>query len=242
MRRAILAATAAGLAAAHAAAGAALAEQPPPVPPAVDAPLFTQELWDSLPPLDASMMAWVGSRLSGVDATKVRELSFEDADAVIGQAVARGYAGSDLFSDRGLRTDRLFLLREAETKKIFDRYEMRVLTLPSGVTENGEPYAVQGLLLGGGRVALMYSLSEFEFHNPYFPKYKFRFRDPVVYTIRGDGDLGMEGASVKVHLLWTKINRFVKVPPDDVRVETSLGSTTDPLSSIRRKDPTVASR
>lgn len=213
----------------------ALFEQVPPVPDPVDAPLFTKDLWDGLPPIDPGLASWLGGRVPGVDARQVRELPGALAEELLEQAVARGYAGSDVFSDRGLLTPRLFFLREADVQRLFDRYEMRFLSLPSGETTRGERYAMQGLLLGAGRVVCLYSLSEFEFRNPYFPSRKFKFREPVVYTIRGPADLGMQGAEVNWNLVWPNINRFVKIAPDRIRIETSLGSAEESLEPIRRK-------
>ncbi|MBI4345816.1 MAG: hypothetical protein HY553_03110 [Elusimicrobia bacterium] len=209
--------------------------QVPPVPEPVDAPLFSRELWGELPPLDPLLASWLRARYPGTQTAMVRRLEFDRGDAVMAQAVARGYAGSDLFSDSGLRGPWLYFIYGDDVRRLFDHYELRVVTLPSGQTDDGEPYEMQGLLLGGGKVVAIYSLSEFEFHNPYFPSHKFRFRDPVVYTIRGRADLGIDGAWVKWKILWPKMDRFVKVSPTEVRVETSLGSTTDPLRPIRRK-------
>lgn len=212
-----------------------LGAQVPEVPPAVDAPLFTKEVWDGLAPLGRDMAGWIATRLPGVDSTRVRELGGDAAEEILTQAVARGYAGSDLFSDRGLRTSRMFFIRHADVQRLFDRYEMRFLTLPSGDTTGGERYEMQGLLLGAGRVVCLYNLSEIEFRNPYFPSRKFKLHDPVIYTIQGDADFGMEGVEVNANLLWPDINRFVKIAPDKVRVETSLGSKEESLEPIKRR-------
>lgn len=220
------------LAALSAGAGAL---QVPPVPEPVDAPLFTGELFDELPELEPAMESWLQTRLPGTATALARRLGLNEADQLLGQAVARGYCGSDVFSDPGLRGPRLFFIYQDDVQSLFDRYDLRFLTLPSGDTDSGERYEMQGLLLGGGRVVVLYSLSEFEFHNPYFPSHRFRFREPVIHTIRGPADLGIDGAWVKWKFLWPKMDRFVKISPTEVRVETSLGSTTDPLRPIERR-------
>lgn len=207
----------------------------PLVPEAVDTPLFTTELWDALRPVDAPMAAWLRARIPGVDASQVHEMTADQADHVLSEAVARGYSGSDLFSDRGLRTSRMYLARQADVELIFNRYEMRVLTLPSGQTLQGQPYRLQALLLGNGRVVCLYDVPEFELRNPYFPKRKFRFHDPIVYTILGPADLGMKGIEVNWNLVWPDINRFVKIGPNTVRVETSLGAAEEDLQPISRR-------
>lgn len=210
-------------------------EEVPLVPDPVDAPLFNKELWDGLAPIDPGLASWLVSRVPGIDAGQARELPGAQAERLLEQAVARGYSGSDVFTDRGLRAPRLFFLREADVQRLFDRYEMRFLSLPSGETTRGERYVLQGLLLGADRVVCLYSLSEFEFRNPYFPSRKFKFREPVIYTIRGPADLGMQGAEVNWNLVWPNINRFVRIAPNKVRVETSLGSAEESLEPIRRK-------
>lgn len=215
---------------------AALASaEAPPLGNVVDAPLFTPELYHELLPVEPAVTVWLQGRLPGVRLDTARHLDLGHADGILGQAVARGYTGSDVFSDAGLRSDRLYFMYAEEVRALFDRYEMHVITLPYGETSGGGRYECQGLLLGGNRVILLYNLPEFEFHNPFFGKHEFRFHDPVIHTIRGPGDLGIDNAWVKWQFLWPKLNRFVKINETDVRVETSLGSTTDPLVPITRR-------
>jgi hypothetical protein len=197
--------------------------------------VFPSAVWDGLQALDTPTFGWLLNRLPGLKIENIRSLPLEATRALMDDAVARGYSGTDLFSDGGLRSPISFLIRQDVLATIFEEYEVRVLNLATGMTLDGRRYDMQAMLLGNGRVEILYNLNDFEFENPYYPGTKYTFKNRLTYTIRGPGDLGVKGASLDHGIIKPTIERFVKVGPDKVRVETNWGARTKPLEPLLKR-------
>jgi len=196
------------------------------------APLLPARLWDSLPVPDARTLAGLATRIPGLDTGKVRELTPEAIDQVLGEAVTRGYAAIDLFSDDGLRTDRVYYAPQQTLAQAFSKYLMRAITLISGRSDDGTPFHMQALVMGSGRVEMLYDQDQFTFDNP-LCEGSYTLRSRVSHVVQAPGDLLVEGVVANVSLLHARVRRFVKISKDQVRVETSLGSRDKPLFPIR---------
>ncbi|MBI4347332.1 MAG: hypothetical protein HY553_10785, partial [Elusimicrobia bacterium] len=196
---------------------------------------FTAEAWSLLPAPDQPTLDWLAVRIPGVKAARVREMTADGIEATLAEAVARGQSPTDLFSDAGLRDERLLLVRGEALSGAFERYEIPVITLAAGRTTSGQDYRMDALLLGDGRVEMLYDKADFRIKNPYFNDYDYTLAARVSYGILGAGDMSVSGVTVEAGLVRPKITRFTKLGSDRIRVETSWGSREKPLLPIRRR-------
>ena len=213
-----------------AAAAAAAPEAPETVPSVVPA-----GLWATLSAPDAATLSFLSSRIPGLNAGAVRVLPLQAADAMFAAAAARAESPLDFFTDSGFRGEGVFYIAQADIQTIFARYEIHVLTSPAGTAKDGKPYAMQALVLGGGRVDALYDKDQFDFENPLFPGHSYKAASLVSQRINGPGDVAVEGVWVHAGLVTPKITRVVKLSATEGRVETNYGNRTRPVSAIRRR-------
>jgi hypothetical protein len=221
------------------------AELPPaaavPVPQsaAVQAPpssasVVPAGLWATLQAPDAATLAALSSRIPGLDAGAVRVLPLAAADALLDAAAARGQSPLDFFTDPAFRGDAAYYLDQAAVAALFARYDIRGLTPASGTTTDGRPFAVQGFVVGGGRIDILYNLDQFILENPLFPGHKYKLAERVTERIQGPGDMTIDGIWVRFGPMTPKILRIVRLSPTKSRVETNYGSLEKPIYLIRR--------
>ncbi len=211
----------------------------PQVPPASGS-LVPAGLWASLPAPDAATLSWLAVRVPGLDAAAVRQMSPDGAEAIFSAAAARGASGLDLFTDAGFRGSEIYYLSGDLVRTMFDRYQMRALTPASGVTVDGKPFRIVGLLIGGGRIRVLYDLGNFEFVNPDFPDGTYTLAGDVDQTIAGPGDLIVNGVWVHVRVfilgrVTARIERLTKTGPAEALVTTDHGDRTKPLHPVVRR-------
>ena len=201
-----------------------------PVPadaPAADAPrraapsVVPAALYETLAAPDAAALARLSSRIPGLNAAAVRVLPLAAADAMFAAAAARGESPLDFFTDAGFRRTRGVLhLGEADIQAVFSRYEIHVLTSPSGTAKDGKRFVMQALVLGGGRVDALYDRDQFDFDNPLFPGHSYKAAGRVTQRIQGAGDVAVEGVWVHAGPFTPRITRVVKLTETEGRVET----------------------
>jgi len=216
-----------------------------PVPeaaPAADAPapealpsVVPAGLYATLKAPDAQTLSMLTSRIPGLDAAKVRVLPPAAADAMFGAAADRGESPLDFFTDSAFRGDEVYYIAQADIQAVFSRYEIRVLTSPSGVAKDKKPYAMQALVLGGGAVYALYDRDKFDFDNPLFPDHSYRSASVVSQRIQGPGDVAVDGIWVHAGPFTPRITRVVKLSATEGRVETSMGDRTRPVTPIVRR-------
>lgn len=214
-----------------------LAQVPVPAAAPRSAPrpaLLPAELWASLPAPEPRELERLARRVPGLDRSKVRQLTPEAGEQLFANALARGQAPIDLFTDPLFRGPQLYYVPHALLKDLFSRYEVKVLTLVEGRTTSGQPYKMEALLAGAGRVEAHYSLDQFRSANTFFEG-EFTFSSRVVQTILGPGDIAIEGIVAHVAFLSPAIQRMVKTGPRSILVETSLGSRERVIDLIRRR-------
>lgn len=203
-------------------------------PPLSAAPLVGPTLWPSLPRADARAVAQLKQRAPEVAPASVKMLTLPAAEGLLKNALARGASALDVFTDPGLREPgRLYYLSQETVAKLFARYNLHVLTPPSGTAKDGKPFTLQAVVMGAGRVVMLYDRDDFKFKHPDFG-HVFRSSGRVTQTIEGPGSLGVDGLSVDM-LLHPKIRRLVKVDAQTVRVETSRGNRQSKVSPITKR-------
>lgn len=196
--------------------------------------LFSDALWARLPAPDAATLQWLLGRVPDLRTDMVREIDSAALESVLERAVERSYIPTDLFTDPGLREPRVFLAREPILLRAFAAYEIPVVTLASGQTTSGEEYRLQALVLGAGRVEMLYDRDRFRIQNPYFSDHEYTLASRVSHGLEGPGDLSVSGITVEMFLR-PRITRFVKLSADRIRVETNLGSRERPARRIARR-------
>lgn len=214
---------------------------PPPAPPPASAPLppdsvVPADLYATLPAPDAATLAKLAARVPGLDTSAVRTLPENAIDAMLAAAVARGQSPLDFFTDPAFRGRTIYYLAPDVIAAVFARYEIRVMTPPSGKSTDGKPYAMQALLMGGGKIETLYDLDGFKTENPMFPGFTYKFSSRVTETILGPADMRIEGAWVRHGIVTPKITRVVKISPAEGRVETNYGDRVKPVYPLKRRE------
>lgn len=202
--------------------------------PVDQGPLFSDALWARLPAPDAATLQWLLGRVPDLRTDMVREIDSAALESVLEKAVERACIPTDLFTDPGLREPRVFLAREPILLRAFAAYEIPVVTLASGQTTSGEDYRLQALLMGAGRVEMLYDRHAFRIQNPYFSDHEYTLASRVSHGVEGPGDLTVSGITVEMFLR-PRITRFVKLSADRIRVETNLGSRERHARRIARR-------
>jgi hypothetical protein len=213
----------------------------PAAPPAADAPVAAlpsvvpAELYKTLASPDAATLSWLSSRLPNVNAGAIRVLPLAAADAMFAAAADRSESPLDFFTDAAFRGKEVFYIGQADIQTVFSRYEIRVLTSPSGTAKDGKPYAMRALVLGGGSVYALYDRDKFDFDNPLFPDHSYKAASIITQRIQGPGDVAVDGIWVHAGIVTPKITRVVKLSATEGRVETNYGSRNRPVTPIRRR-------
>jgi hypothetical protein len=205
--------------------------------PAAPAPAVVPAgLWASLAAPDAATLQWLAGRVPGLDAASVRTLTLEAADALFSAAVAQDLTPLDFFTDPAFRAQGAFYLSRETAAALFARYEMHAITPASGTTTDDKPFVMQALLVGNGRIDMLYDQDDFSFRNPVLDDDRYTLAARVTERIQGPGDLSIEGVSVKYGILKPIIRRITKISSTEARVETNFGSRDRPVLPIRRRD------
>jgi hypothetical protein len=90
------------------------------------------------------------------------------------------------------------------------------------------------MVVGGGRIDILYNLDQFSFDNPGLPGHAYKLAEHVVERIQGPGDLTLEGVWVHFGWLTPKLSRIIRLSPTKCRVETNHVGLEKPVFVIRR--------
>jgi hypothetical protein len=197
-----------------------------------DQPLITHAMWDAAKPLDAATARWIAGRVPGMDASKVREASYEQVSAVVAECVRRGYSNLDLFTDPGLRGDVAYYLSSATMARLYRDFNLAASLQYSGKTSDGDDYRMDGIVMGRGAVNILYNYDGFQF-DANGKTYKASGR--IVQSIQGNGVVGVSGLWVHVSLFWPQIQKLSKLGGGKMRVDTNMGSRDMDDNPITRR-------
>ena len=215
----------------------ALAEEAPSVPgvqAAGDAPLLSAGTWQSLPSPDPQTLAWLASAAPGLDVQNVRELPFATGDAVLSEAVSRGYTYLDLLTRDPLRRSEAYYVSQGVLERLGQKFATGTLAT-AGRTTKGRAFRMKAFVAGQGRLEFLYDSEDFEFEEG-GQTFKVGKGGRVWAGIQGPGDVTISGLSVHAFLwAWADFQRMTKISRDKVRVETNLGGAESPISPIRLK-------
>ncbi len=201
-----------------------------------DAPLTPPGLWERSAPLTQEETAFLQARLPQVPSVFVRRMSLADADAVFAQAVSRRYSLLQLFSNQSWKQGDVYYVEGNDVATILHKYKTSCLVPATGRTTDGEPYRIQALVAGEGRVFMLLDRNNFRYKNPSFPGNTFIADSDVVWTIEGPADLGVSGLRVAYTAFIFTINpvieRIAQISPTVDRVYTNHGNRDAKSSPI----------
>ncbi|HVT39792.1 MAG TPA: transglycosylase SLT domain-containing protein [Gemmatimonadaceae bacterium] len=192
-------------------------------------------LWSSLSPPDAATLDWLARRLPGLDGSTIHELTADAFDAMLADAAKRGMSPVDFFTDPGFRGREAYYVPQAAVATVLARYEVRVLTAVSGNDTDGQPFQMEGLVLGGGHVDALYDRDNFTFAHPAFDNGRYTLAARVSQVILGPGDMSIAGITAHVAFFSPTIQRITRISPTMARIKTSLGSRNKPSTPIHRR-------
>lgn len=198
-------------------------KDPAPIAPSAADSVVPPGLWATLLPPDAETLASLAKRAPDLDVSSVRVLTPEAAEPIFAQAAAKGLDAMDLFTDVGFRAQISFYLSPDAMQAMFGRYDIRVLTPPSGKTVDDKPFQMQALVIGRGRIDMFYDRDGFTFKNAMFENGRYTVSGRVIQRIQGPGDLAVEGLSLQKFVFTAAIRRITKLSPTRNRVDTSSG-------------------
>ena len=204
--------------------------------PAPIASVVPPGLWESLAAPDAAVLRWLTARIPGLDGAAVRVLTLDAGDALFSAAAAQGQTPLDFFTDPAFRTRDVFHIPQQTLAKLFARYELRSITPASGTTIDGRSFTMQALVVGNGRVDMLYDLDRFSFDNKILENDRYTLAGHVSERIQGPGDMTIEGVLVKYGIIDPRVERITKISAARARVDTNYGSRTKPLLPIRRRN------
>ncbi len=198
---------------------------------AADGPIIPPETWDGLQPPQPEVLDILAARVPGLDRDKVREATPELAQSLMRRAVERNLSALDLFTDEALRTDRLYYLPGAVLSQIDDAYDLKNLFPLKGRTTNGATFVMQGVVMGGNKIEMLYNFQRFTFIHPLYRDMggKYTFQSRISQTIQGPGIVSLTGATGP---LGAVIRGFEKISDTQVRVLTNLMNQVVPLFPI----------
>ena len=192
-------------------------------------------LWDRLSAPDAATSSALVRRIPGLDAAVVRTMSPEAAEEVFAVVAARGLTPLDFFTDPAFRGREVYYIPPALLASTFARYDIQALTAVSGRDTDGNPFRMQGLVLGGGRVEALYDRDRITFEHPDFDNGLYTLEARVSQGILGPGDMSVSGITAHVAFFKARIQRITKISPTEARVQTSKGTRNKPVAPIRRR-------
>jgi hypothetical protein len=197
-------------------------------------PLIPKSYWDNSAAPHASHAAWLQKRIPDINIGMVREISYADVSQVIDNAAARGWSTLDIFTDEGLRGQEMYYLQASTLKSLFANFDLATALVQSGKDVDGSAFSMDGLVMGGGKLYVLFNRGPFKFDHPSDDR-RYEVQARITQTIEGPGKLAVSGMAVKHWPVWPTIQRLIKLPGGKMRVETNYGSQDQNDRAVRRR-------
>lgn len=188
-------------------------------------PLTSPQDWQQYPAPDPQTLAWLSSRIPGLDAANVRVVPMASVDALMQRAAAAQATYLDIFSDPGFGRTELYYAPVDVLNALHLKYVSGAMPI-QGTAEDGKPYQIQAIVAGQGKVDILYERGDFSYKENN-NRFKVDKSARVTATKLGPGDIGLNGLSAygaAIVCPWAKIQRMTKESALKMRVETSCGS------------------
>lgn len=183
--------------------------------------VFSTEQWKSLTVPDAATLAWLSSKIPGLDAANVRLVDAGSADNVMRKAVNARVTYMEVLSNEGFRHKELYYVPKDVLAGLDARYISGTIPI-RGVAEDGKPFQMVGFLIGQSRVEMLFE-RDFSWKQD-GRRYKLTANGRVAGRVLGDGDLGIDGVSAygaPIFCPWARLQRLTKQSANKLRVQTS---------------------
>lgn len=191
--------------------------------------------WRQFPAPDAQTLAWLSSRIPDLDAANVRTVPLASADALMQRAAAAQTTYLDLFSDPAFGGQQLYYAPVDVLNAVHAKYLSGAMPI-QGTAEDGQPYQIQAIVAGQGKVEILYERGDFSYKEN---NNRFKVAPGARVSVRklGPGDIALEGLSAygaAIICPWAKIQRMTMQSAHKMRVETSCGSRNGiPVRPVR---------
>lgn len=202
--------------------------------PTPSGPLIPDTLWETLAAPSEKDLDALSARLPGLDRRQLKEIPPETTLQLLSTAVDRGLSALDLFTDAALRQDRLYYIPERTLAQLDEVFELSSLFPIRGTTTDKRLFAVQALVMGRGKIEMLYNFDGFVFRHPLFRDFggKYVFRGQITQTIEDQGSVSISGAKGPMGVT---IKKFIKLSATRVKVITSFTSPESELIPITRR-------
>lgn len=201
--------------------------------------IIGQKGWDQFPKPDAATLNWLAQRIPNLDKAAVRIIPADVAEQAMQWAAGQRTTYIDLLTDGTFGKREIYFAPNPLLRAVDAKYYSGTMPF-NGRTESGHNFQMQGIVAGQGRVHILYDLQTFSYRDPDGDRFKVENGGRVSVSIRGRGDLGVDGLSVFGHAIfcpWSKIRRMVKDGPFTVKVESSCGNRDrNPLKPVRLRE------
>jgi hypothetical protein len=198
-------------------------------------PLIGTEIWQTLQAPDSETLQWIAFQIPGIDSSQIRAMPFPPIDSITRAAIQRKDNSIAFLTDIGLTTHHIFYLSKDVLKTLFAAYNINALTSDSGIARDGKNFQMQAMLLGNNKIQILYNRNKFEFKNTDYPQYPLILRRLVTFTIKGRGDMGVDGISIDAGLINAIMREVRNSDNGYLQIDTNLGSRRIPSKLISLK-------
>lgn len=190
--------------------------------------------WDSFSQPDANTLRWLALRVPGLDVSAVRQVPLEVAEEAMRRAAAAKVTYVDVLSDSVFRKNEIYFVGQDVLDALDARYISGTVPI-RGKMDGGQPFQMQGLLVGQSRVEMLFDYTDFTFRDGGH-RYKVSNGGRVEARVLGEGDIATSGISVygvRIICPWARIDRITKDAAYSVKVQTSCGTRSNPIDPVR---------
>ncbi len=203
---------------------------------AQEPPIVPDTLWTSLTPLNQHETDLLYEALPQANSALARRLSLAAADLMVGQAVAEGYNALELFTNPSWTENKIYFVDGPDVAAIMSKYALDSMVPAEGVSQDGKPYHMLGLIIGQGHMTMLMDRSDFRYtyaeDHGHSSNVLIVTSNVVRWTIHGPGDLQVSGLKCAHWLVDPTIMEINQISPSQARVHTDWGDKIISVSPI----------
>ena len=196
-------------------------------------PFMDPQDWLKLAPPDPQTLAWLKSRIPGLDAAAVRAVPFERVDAVMQKAVNSKLSFLEMAAHESFQRNEIYYVSRETLEKFDKKYAAGTIPI-TGATQAGAPFGMKAFVAGQGQFSFIFDLQDqfdFKDNNQVF---RVKRGGRVSCRISAPADVAMEGLAAHAFLkTYTDILRMVKESAGAMRIYASLGDRPVPIIPMR---------
>ena len=184
------------------------------------------DTWRMLPKPSEAELAPLVAEVSDLNVDLVRRVDWEVCQLLIEGAVKSGSTMVDFITSPALRGPIIFYVPAPALNKAYAHYSGLFLTKPFGEDLKKKSFLMHGVLIGNGRVDVVYDRDGVSYYDKEMKKH-FTVSRYMSVKILSAGELAFSGlatrVSLKLFVISPIIERMIKIGLRSVRVETNRG-------------------